>query len=325
MRNQFKVSAACLCAVLCALAATAQNAAPAAQRAATAAAPATAAAVPDSAALAQADSVAAAEFMVRFGPDGKPLIALIQSDYQKCVGDPARVSRDLLIRWKTGIDSLVMHPSYSERFKAYVAATGVKAHDVRPCEPIVFAERREREQRELDSTISAQRVARERAQSDSVTLIRELASLKPNPADILNIPAGISRTSLQAILARNNVRTKSMPDYLQAERIKFGDLIVTIAFYFDKNNRYAGYEIETDALKAEQLDKTVRQWADRLITQYQEKLGPPNLVTRVSFRDIKQGRMSIIANWEKGPSRPKVLVGLATHDHLYYAKVMVSY
>jgi hypothetical protein len=287
-----------------------------------------AAVVPDSAAIAAAtaDSTAAAAFMQRFGAaNADSLMAILRNDYSVCVGDPARVGREQLFRWKAHIDSTVMRPDFANKFQTYVAVTGVRAHHVRPCEPVVYFERETRRRHTTDSTIAAQRTARERATGDSALVTRELSANRPNPADILNIPAGISRTALQTILDRSNVITRSVQNYIQVDRIKFHDLVVNVAFYFDANGRYNGYELETEALRAEEIDRRVRPWADQLIRLYEEKLGPPNVISRVGFRDIRQGRLSIVANWERGPSRPKVLVGLATHDHLYYAKVMVSY
>jgi hypothetical protein len=271
------------------------------------------------------DSAAAAftEKFVRASRDS--LLAIIRSDYAICVGDPANVSNDRLLNWKAHVDSLVMDSGYPERFRAYVAATGIKAHDVRPCEPIVFAERRERERRAVDSASAAQRVVREKARNDSAALAAELSALKSHPADVLGIPAGISKASLQMMLARNNIETKTVQGRLQASGVKFKNLTVTVAFYFGDDDKYIGYEAETEALMADRLDGTVREWAARLASAYEETLGPPDAVTRVSFQDIRQGRMSITANWKKGPARPRVLVGLATHNHLYYAKVMVSY
>ncbi|MCL2219963.1 MAG: hypothetical protein FWC23_07450 [Chitinispirillia bacterium] len=253
------------------------------------------------------------------------LFAAIRNDYAICVGDASRLSRDQLTRWKAGIDSVVMAGRYPEMFHAYVAATGIKAHDVRPCEPIIYAERREREKRETDSTLAARKAAREKVIKDSVDLFRELASLTSSPADLMNIPAGLSKSSLQTLLARHKIAARPVQRHLQADRVRFRDITVSIAFYFDDADKFNGYEIETEAVRAERIDNTVRDWAAKLTRAYEEMLGPPTIVNRVGFRDIKQGKLSITANWERGPARPRVLVGLATHDHQYYAKVMVNY
>ena len=251
------------------------------------------------------------------------LEAILRKDYALCTGDETRVSRDQLVRWKTRIDSLVMDRGYKQKFDRFVAATGIKAHMVRPCEPIVFHERQNRLERETDSLIAAQKAARDKAYSDSMTVIHELKKLKNTPADILDIPAGMSRGAVQTILSRHRIKTTNMPRYLQADNVKFDSLVVTIAFYFDDEDRYNGYEIETEALKAERLDKTVRGWAELLAAAYEKRLGPPSGVKRVGFNDIKPGSLSILGKWEK--DRPKVLIGLATSNYLYYAKVMVNY
>jgi len=269
---------------------------------------------------------AADSFMRRYGiVSADSLEALLRRDYTLCTGDESRVSRERLFRWKAHIDSMVMDRGYTEKLSGFIAATGIKAHEVRPCEPIVFHERRSSRMREADSLFAAQSAARERARRDSLAVANELKKARPNPADILNISAGMSRPVVQTILARNDIRTVVTPTHLQADRVRFDGLTVTIAFYFDDNDRLIGYELETEALRANQLDGPVRQWAARLANIYEKRLGPPNTTNRVGFRDIKQGQLSIVTVWERGPSRPKVLIGLATHNHLYYAKVMVSY
>ncbi|MDR2579112.1 MAG: hypothetical protein LBC70_09965 [Chitinispirillales bacterium] len=269
---------------------------------------------------------AAASFMRRYGVvSADSLERMLRSDYMLCTGDSSRISRERLFRWRSQVDSTIMHGNYSEMFRMFVTTTGIKAHEVRPCEPIVFYERVNRQIHETDSIISAQRAAREKAREDSMRVVNELRRLRANPADILGIPAGMSRPAVQTILARNRIRTTSAARHLQAERVMFDSLVVTIAFYFDEEDIYTGYEVETTAMNADQLDTTVRGWANQLARAYEKRLGPPSSRSRVSFRDIRQGRLSITTRWEKGESRPRVLVGLATHNHLYYAKVMVSY
>jgi hypothetical protein len=242
-----------------------------------------------------------------------------------CTGDESRINRARLFQWKAHIDSAVMDKSYAEKFRVFVSTTSLKAHEVRPCEPVVFYERLEKQMHEMDSTISAQRAAKEKAHKDSMAVLHEQKALKSNPADILGIPAGMSRTTVQTILDRNKIKTTSAPRHLQADRVMFDSLIVTIAFYFDEDDKYNGYEVETEAMQANRLDGTVRRWADQLSRAYEKRLGPPSDTHRIGFSDIKQGRLSIVTKWEKGPSRPRVIVGLATHNYFYYAQVMVSY
>ena len=315
----------CLFLLLCAAAAAAQSAAqPAAKPAAKTAAPAKDAAA-DSVVIFDSNvAKVPAAFTALTGQElADALETVLRKDYALCTGDESRVSREQLIRWKTRIDSLVMDKGYADKFDRFVAATGIKAHLVRPCEPIVFQERQSGLEREADSAFAAQKAAREKAHNDSMTVIHELKKLKNTPADILDIPAGMSRGAVRTILDRHRIRTVNMPRYLQADQVKFDSLIVTIAFYFDEHDKYNGYEIETEALKAEQLDKTVRKWAELLAAAYEKRLGPPSGIRRVGFHDIKQGNLSILGKWEK--DRPKVLIGLATNNYLYYAKVMVNY
>jgi len=256
-------------------------------------------------------------------PSADSLEYHIRNDYLICTGDTAFIPREKLFAWKKRMDSLVLDKSYSEKFKTFVSATGIRAHRVRPCEPIAFFEQIDRQMVEMDSIVSVTRRKKERERKDSLTLAASLKGAHANPADIPGIPAGLSKEALHILLTRNGVRTAQTKDFLRADSMIFEGLAVTVAFYFDANGNYSGYEMETAMLKAEQIDTTVRVWADRMADAYEKKLGAPSAKIRVGFRDIKQGRLSIIRKWTGG--KPTVLVGLATHNNLYYAKVMVNY
>ena len=270
---------------------------------------------------------AKAAFEARFVKASRDtLLAMIRSDYALCAGDTSKVSNEQLMSWRVRTDAQVMKDAaYPQMFRDYVKATGIKAQDVRPCEPIAYAERKERERRELDSAFTARRAARDKELSDSISAFKELASLKPGPADILGLPEGLSMSSIQTILYYKNIKTRPVQKYLQVNKVDFKGLTVNVAFYFSDHGKYIGYEVETEALRGDRLNATVREWAAQLTRAYEGMLGPPNSTNHVGFREIRQGRLSITATWEKTPKGPRTLIGLATNEHLYYAKVMVAY
>ena len=256
-------------------------------------------------------------------PEADSLEYNIRNDYLLCTGDTTFISRDRLFAWKSRMDSLVLDKSYSEKFKTFVSATGIKAHLVRPCEPVVFFEQLDRQMVEMDSIVSLTRRKKERERRDSIIVATALKDAHSTHADIPGIPAGITKDALRILLRKSGVRTALVSDFVRADNFIFDSLTVTVAFYFDEHGKYTGYEMETAALKADQLDKTVRGWANRMAGAYEKKMGAPSAKIHVGFRDIQQGRLSITSKWTSG--KPTVLVGLATHNNLYYAKVMVNY
>ena len=264
-------------------------------------------------------------FMEKYGKGAADsLVSIVKNDYLVCVGDPERISRSQLFRWKSHIDSMVRDKGYPKKFQSFVTATGMKAHEVRPCEPIVFYEQLDRQITEMDNIISAQRAAKEKAHKDSMTISHELKKHKASHVDILGFPPGISKTVMKMILDRDKVRSKTVQNYILADSLIIDGQKVVAAFYFDEHDRYNAYELETAAVKAASLDNVVRKWADEFAASYERKLGkPPAAVNRVNFQEIKQGRLSIVTRWDK--QHPKVLIGLATDNNLYYAKVMVNY
>ncbi|MDR0305632.1 MAG: hypothetical protein LBI42_02220 [Chitinispirillales bacterium] len=247
----------------------------------------------------------------------------IRNDYLVCTGDTTTLTRKQLFQWKKEMDSLISDKGYAEKFASFVRVTGLKAQHVRPCEPIIFFERIDKQLMEMDSIVEAQRRKKSKAYNDSMTIANELKNLKSNPADIMGIPAGISKSALLLIFDRDSVKAENTPEFLRVDSVEFDSLILTVALYFDENGKYNRYETETKALNAAELDKTVRKWADQLSDAYEKRVGPPGRKNRIGFHDIKQGRLSISRQWSN--TNPKVLVGLATHNNLYYAKAMVSY
>jgi hypothetical protein len=264
-------------------------------------------------------------FMEKYGKGAADsLVSIVKNDYLICVGDPEKVSRSQLFRWKSHIDSMIRDKGYPEKFNSFVKATGMKAHEVRPCEPIVFYEQLDRQIIEMDNIISAQRTAKEKAHKDSVAIAAELKHRKASHVDILRLPAGISKDILKLILDREKIKSKTVQDYILVDSLIIDGQKVTAAFYFDADGRYNAYELETMAVTAAAMNNLVRTWAGEFAASYERKLGkPPNTVNRVSFPEIRQGRLSIVYKWNKHP--PNVLIGLATDNNLYYAKVMVSY
>jgi hypothetical protein len=263
-------------------------------------------------------------FMEKYGKGAADsLVAIVKNDYLVCVGDPEKIGRSQLFRWKSHIDSMVRDKGYPQKFKSFVTATGMKAHEVRPCEPIVFYEQIDRQIAEMDNIISAQRAAKEKNYKDSTAIAAELKNNPASHVDILGIPTGISKNTLKKILERDKVNSKTVQDYILADSLIIDGQKVTAAFYFDASGRYNAYELETAAVKAASID-LVRKWTNEFAASYERKLGkPPAAVNRVNFQEIRQGRLSIVSRWDK--QTPKVLIGLATDNNLYYAKVMVNY
>jgi len=247
----------------------------------------------------------------------------IRNDYLICTGDTTTLTRKQLMQWKKTMDSLIADKGYREKFNSYVRATRLRPQDVRPCEPIIFFERFEQQLILMDSLVNAHRSQKDKAYRDSMAIVKELSSLKSSPADIMGIPAGISKSTLLLIFARDSVKSKDTPEFLRVDSVEFEGLILTVALYFDENGRYNKYEMETEALPARELDSVVRKWAAQLSDAYEKRLGPPTRKNRIGFHDIRQGRLSISRQWSK--TNPAVLVGLAVHNNLYYAKAMVSY
>jgi len=247
----------------------------------------------------------------------------LRTEYLICTGDTTTLTMPQLNKWKKSMDSLVADRGYREKFNSYVRATGLRPQDVKPCEPIIFFERFERQLAEMDKFVETQRLRKEKSYRDSMSIVNGLKNLKPCTTNILGIPAGISKEVLLLIFARDSIKSTETPEFLRMDSVEFEGMVFTAALYFDERGRYYKYEMETKALAAQELDKTVREWANQLSKAYEKRLGLAGKRNRIGFHDIKQGRLSIQTAWRG--TNPTVLVGLAVHNNLYYAKTVVTY
>jgi len=247
----------------------------------------------------------------------------LRTEYLICTGDTTTLTMPQLNKWKRTMDSLIADNGYKEKFDSYVRATGLRPQDVKPCEPVIFFERFERQLAEMDNFVETQRKRREKTYRDSMSIVTGLKKLKPCTTNILGIPAGISKEVLLLILARDSIKSTQTPDFLRVDSVEFEGMVFTAALYFDERGRYYKYEMETKALAAQELDKTVREWANLLAKAYEKRLGLAGRRNRIGFHDIRQGQLSISMAWRG--TNPTVLVGLAVHNNLYYAKTVVTY
>jgi len=247
----------------------------------------------------------------------------LRTEYLICTGDTTTLTMSQLNKWKRTMDSLIADKGYREKFNSYVRATGLRPQDVKPCEPVIFFERFERQLLEMDNFVETQRSRKEKSFRDSMNIVTGLKNLTPHPADILGIPAGISKDVLLLIFERDSIKSKETPEFLRVDSVEFEGMIFTVALYFDERGRYYKYEMETKALAAQELDKTVREWGNQLAKAYEKRLGLAGRRNRIGFHDIRQGQLSIQTAWRG--TNPTVLVGLAVHNNLYYAKAVVTY
>lgn len=246
----------------------------------------------------------------------------LRNDYLICTGDTTTLSKDQLLKWKAEIDSATGKEEYQKLFKEYQAFTGLKAEDIRPCQPIAWSNQLEQQLSEMDSLITAQRKIREKTYKDSIAA-EELSNLKQSPADLFGIPAGVSRRIFRWLYSQNGNGTLiNTPEYLRADSVFIDSIPLTAAFHFGKDGKYSGYELETAAASADSLESTLRVWVEKMAQTYTEMIGTkPVHELEVDSSDIEQGQLSVCKQW----TDPPVLIGLATYRQRYYAKVMVRY
>jgi hypothetical protein len=253
----------------------------------------------------------------------KKLEKELRMDYVACTGDSTPLPVKTLIRWKHRVDSFAALPGYERTASAYEKETGRSPGADRPCAVLRWKHGK-------DSLAGVEAAAAKRldltrrdAKAESLSVYKEISSLRKIPVTFNGIPLGSSKRSFFWLAKRRGFTgLVDKGSYFVFRSVPLGDRAWLGAFYFDTLG-LCRYELEGPGYPADSLDGAVRADAAYLASVFEDLIGsPPHQVNRVGRDEITAQELSIVNAWSQ--SGWSVAVGLSRHAWRYYAKAIVT-
>jgi hypothetical protein len=166
-------------------------------------------------------------------------------------------------------------------------------------------------------------MARQDETAESLTVYKEISSLKKIPVTLDGIPLGSSKRSFFWLAKRRGFTgLADKGSYFVFRSVPLGGRAWLGAFYFDTLG-LCRYELEGPEYPADSLDEAVRADAAYLASVFEDLIGSaPHQVNRVGRDEITAQELAIVNAWSQ--SGWSVAVGLSRHAWRYYAKAIVT-
>jgi hypothetical protein len=238
-------------------------------------------------------------------------------EYTECTGDsrPAVDMREVL-RWKRKMDAWTQSREYAELLRDY-QKTGARA--ISPCKLIEWSKKR-KDAQEAEETVLIRRLLDSAEDAEAAS---ELTSLTASSFDFEGIPFGISKHAFIHFFKMKFGAPPAEKDrFLYMEALPLDGRPFLGAFFFNDKGLFYKYEIESDPLPADSLNRAVRPAAGHLAIFFRKRLGPPLHSERVGFFDIKTKELAVCDKWETAVN--SLYIGFSVFDYQYYAKAVAT-
>ncbi len=241
----------------------------------------------------------------------------LRQEYLECTNDSRRVDIKYVIEWKRKMEALKKTPKYAELLRDYKKATG--NNGASPCALMEWKARRKAVQDSAEQAI----VDRILDNNEAADIAEGIKALPLSKFDFARIPFGVSKSAFTFLFANIfNIALSEKETFLYAEAVPWNALPLLTAFFFDDENRFYKYEIESDALPADSVNKVVRPAADSLARVFERMFGTPTHSYRIGFFEIKSKELAIAWKWETPDYT--AYIGFSELNYLYYAKAVVT-
>lgn len=246
------------------------------------------------------------------------ITAAYAREYRECTGSTSWLDRATLVEWKNKMDLLARTSTYIELAREYRKAVD-SVHTPLPCKVMQWNEERKKVQMLKESVLTADLLAQQEADDAH----READSLAKSPLDFEGFPFGLTKRTFEYLYKQTfGAPPVDMGTHEYGPEIPWGTKTFLTAFYFDTNDRFFKYEIESSGLPSNRLNSNVRPDAEFLSQVFAKRIGEPSRRYTFGIFDIKSGALSLYKTWDvKGFS---AYVGISVDNYKYYAKAVVA-
>ena len=246
----------------------------------------------------------------------------LQTSYRKayveCTGDSFMVDINYVLMWKNKLDEWTKSREYSDVLADYKKSVDSRG-TISPCKLRAWKNLHKSEQDGREHGI----VNTVLENNDSIEALEAITSHPASKFDFADIPFGVSKNTFIYLFKKKfpgEIIDKG--DLLCVENLSWGARAFLTAFYFNKKDFFCKYEIESEGLPADSLNKSVRPAAEYLGAMFERKLGSAQRENRVGFFDIKSNELSLLKKWESAVQT--AYIGLSVNKFKYYAKAIIS-
>ena len=230
----------------------------------------------------------------------------LREEYRECTGDNRPIDVRHIILWKQKMDAWAKTEEYAEIAHEYKRTKGSK---ILPCKLIEWSRQRKQAQDAKEAAVVNELLDSSEADEAAV----ELKALAVSRFDFLEIPFGLSKRSFMFFFKKRcALAIGEKGRFLYTEKLPVGGLPFLAAFHFNDAGIYYKYEIESDPLPADSLNRVVRLAADHLAHFFEQRLGPPTHSSQVGLFDIKSRELALYKKWETGAN--SLLLGFSVVD-----------
>ncbi len=246
----------------------------------------------------------------------------LRDKYKNCTGDCSDPPLKKIFLWKNELDSFSQSPEYNNILKNY-CSSNKQIQNPSLCEILKWYKNKLISIRNNDSSTCELSKLKKIQISDSLYTEKELSITRKTSCDFQNIPFGLSKRSVLTLALKNGMVSISDENQFLKYENHTDPVFTTVAFNFDKNERYYQYEIESISTSIDSLDSHIRLYAEKLAAHFQQKIGITSQQSNYVGRfEIVQGKLSIVKMWTI--KNITVYVGLSMFDNRYYAKAIVT-
>lgn len=249
------------------------------------------------------------------------MIKNLQNSYIECTGDTNIPEIKYLLEWKNRIHLQTETKEYKEILKEYIIITGI-LEDILPCHVLNWHKSRIRFLQDNEESAKKKLLEKNDKTVDSLRYAKELKLNPKSKFDFKNIPFGFSKKSFIKLF--NKKLKTHFNDYdslLEVEHFIIKETPYILKFFFNKENRYYKYEVESYAFSGNDLNSKIRPAADILKNNLETKIGPPHQLNRIGYFDIKPAKPSLYCKWIT--DNHEAFIYYAIREEKYFTKLKV--
>lgn len=245
-----------------------------------------------------------------------------KAQYRYCTGDTSDISLSKIMLWRDEISQITESSEYKKDIKEFMTHTGI-VDSFLPCDVINWKNTRDGFIASKDSSISARLNKKNAELIDSILFFEDKKLNQASKFDFENIRFGYNRKSFERAYKKRKLPKYNVErEYLSSEYYTISGTPFLIKFYFNREQRFIKYEIESYRFSGNDLDDKVRPYAEAIKNKFIKQFGEPQIINRIGFFDIKSNKPQVWAHWKS--KTHSVNIYFLLENSKYFTRAVVA-